>query len=169
MIHIYTGDGKGKSTAALGLALRACGQGWRVLIIQFLKCGNHSGELKISRSIPGLELICFGVPNWVHSETPSEEDLFKARMAFEKANEAVSGGRYDLVVLDEVNVALDFGLIPIEDAVQLLKKKPDSVELVLTGRNAHPKLIELADYVSEIHEMKHPYRKKISGREGIEY
>ncbi len=169
LVHVYTGDGKGKTTAAMGLVLRACGQGWRVLVIQFMKNRNGCGEQKIADCIPNFKLMRFGLPGLVKPGSPSDEDVREAENAFSEARDSVLSGRYDMVVLDELNVAVDYGLVPIEKVLQLVRSRPDSVELVLTGRNAHPGLIELADYASEIHELKHPYPQDTSAREGIEY
>jgi cob(I)alamin adenosyltransferase len=169
MVHVYTGDGKGKTTAALGLALRACGQGWRVRMIQFMKNRDGCGEQKIAKCIPNFELMRFGLACLVNPDKPSEEDMREAAKAFSAASETILSGRYDMVVLDELNVAVDLRLIPIEDVLRIVRGKPDSVELVLTGRNAHPDLIEMADYASEIRELKHPFKRNAAAREGIEY
>ncbi len=169
LIHVYTGDGKGKTTTAMGLALRACGQGWNVLMIQFMKGREGCGEVNICKSIPNFELIRYGLPDWVKPEAPTDDDKKMAGEAFQKASDAIFTGRYDMVILDELNVAVDFELLPLGDVVSLLKNKPDSVELVLTGRRAHPDLVAMADYVSEIREVKHPFREKIRAREGVDY
>jgi len=169
LIHVYTGNGKGKTTAALGLALRACGQGWNVLMIQFMKGKDGCGELNICKSIPNFELMRYGLPDWVRSQSPTDDDKKLAAEAFQKASDAILAGRYDMVILDELNVAVDFGLVPLGDVVSLLNRKPDSVELVLTGRRAHPDLVGMADYVSEIREVKHPFHESIQAREGVDY
>jgi cob(I)alamin adenosyltransferase len=169
LIHVYTGEGKGKTTAALGLALRACGQGWRILFIQFLKGREDCGELKLCDSIPGFKMVRRGLPALVDPASPSEEDRSEAAAAFQEAQDAVLNGKFDLVILDEVNVAVDYGLIPLGEVTALLERKPDSVELVLTGRNAHPKLVEAADYVSEIKDVKHPFRRNVTARRGVDF
>ncbi|MBN2028801.1 cob(I)yrinic acid a,c-diamide adenosyltransferase [bacterium] len=169
LVHIYTGAGKGKTTAALGLAIRACGHDWRTLIIQFMKCHSDYGEAKVINHIANIDLIQTGLPNFIQKGNPSDEDIRLAEEGLVKAQQAVQGGQYNLVILDEINVALDFGLIQLNDVIQLIQKKADSVELVLTGRNAHPELIKLADYVSEILNIKHPYHQGTKNRLGIEY
>ncbi len=169
LIHIYTGAGKGKTTAALGLAIRACGQGWRVLIIQFMKCNSDYGEVKVINQIPNIDLIQSGLPTFVQKNNPSEGDIHLAQEGLTKAQQVVESGKYDLVILDEVNVALDFGLIQLKDVIHLMKKKSEHVELVLTGRHAHPELVKLADYVSEILDIKHPYDQGMETRQGIEF
>ena len=169
LIHIYTGDGKGKTTTALGLVVRACGQGWRVCMVQFMKGREGCGEENLCASIPNFKLVRCGLPSPVCRLTPSSADRELAQNALRKAKEAIFSGQWDMVVLDEVNVALDFGLIPLGEVASLLQDKPKSVELVLTGRRAHPDLIALADYVSEISEIKHPFRNRVRARKGVEF
>ena len=169
LVQVYTGSGKGKTTASLGLALRACGHGWKVLMICFMKGGSDYGEVRISKKIPNFELIQSGLPTFVKKDAPSEEDIRLARQGFELAKKALKSKKYDLVILDEINVAVDYSLISLEDVLELVKNKPEDVELVLTGRHAHPRLVKIADLVSEILEIKHPYQEGIQAREGIEY
>ena len=169
LVHIYTGAGKGKTTAALGLAIRACGHHWRVLIIQFMKGDSGYGELQVIKNISNIELIQTGLPNFVQKGNPSEEDIRLAQEGILKSQQALVSGNYDLVILDEINVAIDFGLIQLNDVIHLVKSKPDNVELVLTGRNAHPELVKWADYVSEILNIKHPYQSGTQNRKGIEF
>ncbi len=169
LIQVYTGDGKGKTTAALGLALRAAGHGFKVYIIQFMKGWPHYGELKAVEFLPGVTLRQFGGPHFVDRNNPSPEDIRMAREALQEARRAMLSGDYDIVILDEINVALDFGLIPLEEVIALLEEKPEGVELVLTGRNAHPEIIRRAHLVTEMKEVKHPYREGISARKGIEF
>jgi cob(I)alamin adenosyltransferase len=168
-IQLYTGDGKGKTTAALGQALRACGHGWTVLVIQFMKGDIRYGEIVAAESVPGLTVEQYGLPTFVKKGDPGEEDLRLAREGMERAREAVLGNEYDMVVLDEINVAVDYGLVPLEDVLELLGSKPGPLELVLTGRYAHPDLIERADLVTEMREIKHHYQKGIQAREGVEF
>lgn len=169
LIHVYSGPGKGKTTASLGLALRACGHGWKVRMICFMKGDPNYGEVKISSSIPGFELIQSGLPTFVKKGQPSEEDLRLAREGFELAKKTMEEGRHDLLILDEINVAVDYGLIPLEEVVTLMENKPDRLELVLTGRYAHAEIQKRADLVSEILEIQHPYTRGIPGREGIDF
>lgn len=169
LIHVYTGTGKGKTTASLGLALRAVGHGWKVFMVQFMKGKGSYGEMSIANTLPGFTLIQAGLPTWVKRGNPSEEDLKAAKEGFDLAKKALTSGEYPLVILDEINVALDHGLFTVEEVVELIKSKAESTEMVLTGRYANEKIIELADYVSEIKQVKHPFQKGISAREGIEY
>ncbi len=169
MIHIYTGDGKGKTTAALGQALRACGHGWKVIMIQFMKGDIEYGEVKISQKIPNFELQQFGLPTFVEKGNPGSEDLQLAKNGFEFARKVIEEGEYNMVILDELNVAIDYGLIGIKEALKLLDCVPDDMVVIITGRYAHPEIIERADLVSEIGEIKHPYQKGILAKEGIDY
>lgn len=169
LVHIYTGAGKGKTTAALGLAIRACGQGWRVLIIQFMKCNSDCGEIKVINQISNIDLIQTGLPTFVQKGNPSARDISIAREGLVKAQQAVESGKYDLIILDEINIALHFDLIQLKDVIQLIEKKEEHVELVLTGRHAHPELVKLSDYVSEILDINHPYQQGVKMRRGIEY
>jgi cob(I)alamin adenosyltransferase len=166
-VQLYTGDGKGKTTAALGCALRAVGHGRRVYMVQFMKGDPNYGELKVK--IPRLKVVQSGLPTFVDRDNPSQEDRSLAEKGLELATKAIFSGKYDMVILDEVNVAVDFGLVPMDELVRVIRMRPDGVEVILTGRNAHEKLIDLADMVSEVKEIKHHYRKGIQAREGIEY
>ncbi len=169
LIHIYTGTGKGKTTSALGLAVRASGQGWRILIIQFMKCNSDSGEIKVINHIENIDVIQSGLPSFVKKGNLSEEDIRLAQEGLVKAQQAADSGKYDLIILDEVNVAIHFGLIQLKDVIYLMKNKSEHIELILTGRYAHPELVKLADYVSEILDIKHPYHQGMEMRQGIEF
>ena len=169
LVHIYTGAGKGKTTASLDMVLRACGHGWKVLMICFMKGDPNYGEVKISEKIPNFTLIQSGLPTFVKKGEPSPEDLRLAQDGFERAKKAVKKNEVDLLILDEINVAVDYGLIALEEVVELMHNKPDSMDLVLTGRYANPEIVKIADLVSEILEIKHPYQKGILGREGIDF
>jgi len=169
MIQVYTGNGKGKTTAALGLALRACGHGRRVVMIQFMKGDIEYGEVKIAPNIPGFELHQFGLPTFVDKGNPSDEDLRLAKEGFEFAKAAIENGDFDIVILDEIDVAVDFGLNPLDELLRLLDDVPADMEVVLTGRYAANEIIERADLVTEMREIKHPFQKGIYAREGIEY
>jgi cob(I)alamin adenosyltransferase len=169
VIEIYTGDGKGKTTAALGLALRAAGHNWRVLIVQFMKGDPEYGEVKAVRFVPGIELHQFGLKTFVKRGSPDEEDVRLANKGLKFAQAAIKGGGYQMVILDEVNVAIDYGLLSLSEVLQLVKECPKDVELVLTGRNAPPELIAAADLVSEVREIKHPFQKGVVNRVGIDH
>lgn len=168
-MQVYTGEGKGKTSAAFGLALRAAGRGFRVFVIQFIKGGFDYGELYIIKQLPNLELKAFGQGKFVTQIPPSEKDIALAKEAYALAKRVVESGEYDVVILDEVNVALHLELLSLEEVLNLVKTKPKNVELVLTGRNAPKEIIEIADLVTEMREVKHPYTKGVKPRKGIEY
>ncbi|ADT84588.1 cob(I)yrinic acid a,c-diamide adenosyltransferase [Thermococcus barophilus] len=167
LVHIYTGNGKGKTTAALGLALRMLGNGGRVIIIQFMKAPKVYGEYFMAEKC-GYVIESYGLPKFVHGE-PDEDDVQAAKRALERAKEVVKSGEWDLVVLDEICVALGFGMLDVEEVKELVKSKAPNTELVLTGRYCPEELFELADYVTEMREIKHPYQKGITARRGVEY
>lgn len=169
LVQVYTGNGKGKSTAAFGLALRAIGRGLKVYIIQFIKGGFEYGELYIVDKLPNLTLRAFGRGKFVTEKPPAKVDVQFAEEALALAERTVKSGEYDIVILDEVNVALNLKLIKIEKVVGLITNKPKHVELVLTGRYAPNEIIEAADLVTEMREVKHPYNKGFKARKGIEY
>lgn len=166
-IQVYTGDGKGKTTAALGLAARALGRGLKVAIIQFMKKGEDYGEYAFLSS--HLTMLQFGSGRFVDPDNPSDEDISLAENGFEKAAELIFSGVYDVVILDEIITAAHFGLINEEKLMKLMKGKPENVELVLTGRGAGKRLIEEADLVTEMKEIKHYYKKNVIARKGIEF
>lgn len=168
-VQVYTGDGKGKTTAALGQALRAVGHGRKVIVIQFMKGQINYGELKAAENIPGLKIEQYGLPTFVERGNPSKEDKELARKGIERAKEVIRGAKYDIVILDEINVAVEYGLVGLSELLGLIKAKPPGLELVLTGRYAAKEIIELADLVTEMKEIKHHYQKGIQAREGIEY
>ncbi len=169
LVQVYTGDGKGKTSAAFGSALRAIGRGLKVYVIQFIKGGFDYGELYIVEKIPNLKLAAFGRGRFVTEVSPHEEDVKLAREAFELAEKVVQSGEYDMVILDEINVALNLKLVKVNEALQLIKSKPKHVELILTGRYAPQKIIEIADLVTEMKEIKHPFTQGVKPRKGIEY
>jgi cob(I)alamin adenosyltransferase len=169
LVQVYTGNGKGKTSAAFGLALRAIGRGLEVYIIQFIKGGFDYGELYIADKLPGLKLKAFGRGKFVSEKEPDKEDVDLAEEALRTAEEAVKSHEYDVIVLDEVNVALNLRLIKTERVLQLIREKPIQTELVLTGRKAPKEIIEAADLVTEMTEVKHPYHSGFRARKGIEY
>ena len=169
LIQVYTGDGKGKTTCALGLALRAVGQGFKVYLVQFMK-GRDTGEARAAAKLsPDLTLRYFGRPGLVNLKAPAREDLDLVQEAWDLAREIIASGDWDLVVLDEINLALAYGLIPLEEALQVLRRRPAWVEVVLTGRQAPPELVEMADLVTEMRPIKHYYTAGVQARRGIEW
>jgi len=168
-VQVYTGEGKGKTTAALGLALRACGHGLKVLMIQFMKGSKNYGEVIISSEIPGFTLIQSGLPTFVEKGNPSEEDLRLAREGMELARKAVADAACDMLILDEINVAVDYGLVETGEVLELVNKRPPEMEMVLTGRYAPEEFLEIADLVTEMKEVRHHYQKGLQMREGIEF
>jgi len=169
VLEVYTGEGKGKTTAALGLALRATGHGWNVLMIQFMKGSPDYGEITAAKGVKGLTVVQTGLPTFVEKGNPSAEDLAEAARGLKLAREALGSGCYRLIVLDEINVAVDYGLVKLDDALALIDACPEDVELVFTGRSAKTAVLERADLVSEVKEVKHPYQKGLVNRVGIDY
>jgi len=189
LVQVYTGTGKGKTTAALGLAYRAMGHDFKVCMIQFLKGNSYCGELFTSQRLkPFIDFYQFGRDcpysslirqgfkvcqgcheNCFEISLDDAESKELVQMAYDFAKKAVNSGEYDLVILDEINNALHAGFLTVEKVLALMKNKPGFVELVLTGRGMPPEILEAADLVSEIKMVKHPYEKGIKGRRGIEY
>jgi len=166
-VQVYTGDGKGKTTAALGLALRASGHGLHTYIGQFMK-GQRYGELEALRDHPFITLEQYGDPRCIRREEVTPQHMEEAHKGLQRAREVMLSGDYDLVVLDEVNVAIWFGLLTAEEVLDLLDDKPEQVEVVLTGRRAPQILIDRADLVTEMREVKHYYQQGVIARLGIE-
>ena len=170
-VQVYTGDGKGKTTAALGLALRATGHGMRTYIGQFMK-GQHYGELDALRDHPLITVEQYGDVRCIRREEVTPEHVAQARRGLERARQAMlglsPGGRYDVVVLDEVNVSIWFGLLMVEEVLAFLDERPAHVEVILTGRRAPQELIERADLVTEMRQVKHYYQQGVAARKGIE-
>lgn len=167
LVQIYTGDGKGKTTAALGLALRAAGWGYRTFIGQFMK-GVDYGELRsVQLLAPYVTIEQFGRPSFVHEPRP--EDRALAQKGLQRCGEVLAGGDYHIVILDEICVALHFRLVTVDEVLALVAQRPAQVELVLTGRRAPQELVERADLVTEMVAVKHPYERGISARKGIEF
>src|SRR3989338_8937830 len=170
LIIVHTGPGKGKTTAALGLALRAVGSGLKVLMVQFIKGSWHYGELDAAKAFGDkfvLRPMGRGFVKLGGEIDP--EDKRAADEAWAFAREKIFSGEYDMIILDEINYAISYGLIPVEPVLDTLKKKRERVHVVLTGRTARPEIIELADLVTEMREVKHPYHKGIEAQRGIEY
>jgi cob(I)alamin adenosyltransferase len=163
-----TGPGKGKTTSAFGQALRAHGHGFTIAIVQFMK-GRIYGELDTLRSLPRVEVWQFGRVAFVDPKNLDPKDREFARQGMDKAWEIVRGGKHDLLILDEINVVADFGLIPVEEVLEQAKARPRWMDMIWTGRGAPAAMIEMADTVSEVREIKHHYRKGIESRAGMEY
>jgi len=174
LIQIYTGDGKGKTTAALGQTLRALGWGFKVCWIQFIKGNSNIGEIKFSKKLPAnlkkkltfkqfykTKNYAIGKPKNVHKVT--------SQKAWEFAKNIIKASKYNLIILDELNNAIDYNLVDIEDVIAVFKGKPKNLEVVVTGRDAHPKLIKIADLVTDMRKKKHPFDKGLIARKGIEY
>ena len=171
LVQVYTGDGKGKTTAAFGQALRALGRGLKVVVIQFLK-SNESGEvLYIRNNIPGMELHRFNSQEkFIRSMNNKELDQLKKETisGFEFAGKIIAGNKCDVLILDECLGAVNNGFITVPELINLIKSKPDTMEIVLTGRDASTELIEAADLVTEMKKIKHPFNEGIAARTGIE-
>jgi cob(I)alamin adenosyltransferase len=193
LVQVYTGDGKGKTTASLGLALRAIGHNYSVYIIQFLKGGDTGEMFSIQKYLPNMTLVQFGkdalrekqmkivsfkdkekiendlTENHFYKFLPDSEETEPSRLGLEHAKKIISSGRYNVVILDEINCALAKGMIPTKEVIELIKNKPKHVEIVLTGRDAPEELKSAADLVSNIKRVKHPFDKGVLARKGIEY
>ena len=166
-VQIYTGDGKGKTTAAIGMALRAAGAGLKVFIAQFVKSGKYSEIVGLEKFADVITCRQYGSGCWLRGE-PGEEDIRLARSGLQEVRETIQAGKHDLVILDEANITTHFGLITVDDLLELIDIKPPGVELVFTGRKADPRLIDRADLVTEMREVKHYYQKGVEARPGIE-
>lgn len=169
IVYVITGNGKGKTTAALGQALRALGHGKKILMIQFMKGRKYGEVLAAEQFLPDFTIVRSGLDSFVMRDNPAPVDVELARQGLKLAGEALASGKYDMVILDEVNVALDFKLIPLADVLEMIRTKPPSVDLILTGRYAPPDVVEVADTVSEIGEIKHHYTQGVKERPGMEY
>ena len=167
-IHVYTGDGKGKTTAAIGLGIRAAGAGFKVHMIQFMK-GRRYSELDGLEKIDNFTVSQHGRDEFVNKENPEQIDIDLAQEGFSKAKELMKKDKYDMIILDEINVAVDFNLISLEDVLKLIDEKPEKLELVLTGRYANPEFVKIADYASEVLEIKHPYHEGVEARKGVDF
>jgi len=172
LVHIYTGNGKGKTTAAIGLGIRACGRGLKVFMAQFLK-GMKTGEIMTLKKLEPDFTLYRGASTNKFTWDMDDDEFIKAREAqqdvFNCALEAARSGKWNLIILDEIMAAISAGFVNLEDVKEFVRNKPGMLEIVMTGRNAPPELVELADYVSEINEVKHPMKNGIPARKGIEF
>ena len=169
MIQIYTGNGKGKTTAALGMALRSVGHGKRVIMIQFMKGQIKYGELKAARILKKLIIEQYGRKEFVDRDRPAAIDRELAQRGLARAWQVLKNRQYSIIILDEINVAVDYGLVPAAEVIRLMRKTPKGIELVLTGRYMPPEFVRYADLVSEIVEVKHHFSGGVQARRGIEY
>ena len=169
LVQVFTGDGKGKTSAALGIVLRALGHGLRVYIAYFMKGDYPYGEHHILSGLPNVDMASFGGSGFIDPANIKPEEIEQAKQALAAAREAILSGNYDVVVLDEVNLAAAWKLVELDEVVRLINDKLPNVELILTGRQADAKLIKLADLVTEMLKIKHPYDKGVAARRGIEY
>jgi cob(I)alamin adenosyltransferase len=169
LVQVFTGEGKGKTSAALGTVLRAVGHGLRIYISFFMKANHPSGEFSVLSRLPGVTAVRSGTSGFTDPKNIKPEEREEAKKALAAAREAMLSGKYDLVVLDEINVAAAWQLIALEEVVRLIRGKPRNVELILTGRHADKEIIQLADLVTEMLNIKHPFEKGIAARKGIEF
>ena len=173
-IQVYTGNGKGKTTASLGLAMRALGRDWKVLIVMFTKGGNDYGELNTFRQFSpriseNLRIVLAGLDRVIYKANENEQDHKKIKRGWNIVKKAVKNDEYQLIIMDEANIAIDMGILDVDEVIDVLKSKPDEMEIVLTGRNAKPEIIEIAHLVSKIEPVKHYWDTGVVAREGIEY
>jgi cob(I)alamin adenosyltransferase len=169
LVLIFTGNGKGKTSAAMGVALRSLGHGKKVHIVYFMKGARLSGEQIALSKLPNVAFSKFGLQRFVDPNNVTPEDKEEAKKSLAAAREAVLSGNYDLVILDEINIAAAWKLVDVGAVVELIDKKPADVDIILTGRYADQKLIDRADLVTEMEEIKHPYTSGTSARKGIDY
>ncbi len=170
LVILHTGNGKGKTTAALGTAFRAMGHGWRVCMVQFIKGKWKPGEVRMANKLPPgqFEIIPMGEGFTWESENLAK-DRATAQRAWEIAKEKLLSGEYQLVILDEITYTITYKFLDLDDVIDTIRGRPSNVNVIMTGRGAHPAMVELADLVSEVHEVKHPYRQGILAQVGIEY
>ncbi len=168
LVQVYTGNGKGKTTASLGLAFRAMGRGLEVLMVQFLKPAEDYGEHIMARECERFTILPMGLTHMV-GDTPSPEDIAAGEAALAEARRRMGSGDYDLIILDECNVAMSKGLISPQAVIAMLEERPPGTEVVLTGRDAPDEIVEYADLVTEMRLIKHPFDRRIGARKGIEY
>jgi cob(I)alamin adenosyltransferase len=169
---VYTGKGKGKTTAALGLALRATGYDKKICMIQFIKGSWHYGEMDSTKKLePGFEMVAVGkgFVGIMDDKSPKEDHEKVAKEAIKISSEKIHSGKYDIIILDEINYAVNLNLISVDDVLNLIKTKPQDIDLVLTGNYAKEEVIEIADLVTEMKEIKHPFQKGIKAKKGIDF
>ena len=172
LVIVYTGKGKGKTTAALGLALRATGYDKKICMIQFIKGSWHYGEMDSTKKLePGFEMVAIGkgFVGIIDDKSPKEDHEKVAKEAIRISNEKIQSEKYDIVILDEINYAVNLNLISVDDVLKLIKSKPGNTDLVLTGNYAKEEVIEIADLVTEMKEIKHPFQKGIKAKKGIDF
>jgi len=169
LVQVFTGNGKGKTTAALGTVIRSLGHGLRVCIIFFMKTDHDYGEYNTLSRLDNVDISSYGTRKLIDPANIRPEEKEQAEKGLEAARRAILSGDYDLVVLDEVNVAASFGLIEADEVIKLIEDKPPDVELILTGRGADDRIVGMADLVTEMVEVKHPFNMGIKARKGIEY
>jgi len=167
-IHVYTGSGKGKTTAAIGLGIRASGANNKIIMIQFMK-GRKYSELITIDNIKNFDYIQYGRDEFVSKENPEKIDIDLAKKGFEHAKKIIKEKKYDMLILDEINVAVDFNLIKVDEVLKIMNDKPENMELVLTGRYANTEFVKNADIVTEMLEIKHPYQNGLEARKGIDF
>lgn len=168
LVHVYTGIGKGKTTASLGLAFRASGSGLKVLMVQFLKPSEEYGEQIAAKRFDGFDIVSMGIDHMV-SDVTREEDIRLAKEALDYLSAVLKSGEYDLIIADEINVAMSWNLLTPEEVIKVLEDRKENTEVVLTGRGAPDAIVEYADLVTEMTMVKHPFDKGIGARRGIEY
>jgi cob(I)alamin adenosyltransferase len=168
-VHVLTGPGKGKTTAAFGLSLRAAGHGLRVCVVQFMKTGMTTGESIAAKQLKSIEIAQFGTGKFVDPKRITKADRRCAEDAMAYTKKVLEGGKCDLVILDEVNLAVSFGLVDPADVIEMLSGRKKGIEVILSGRNAPQEFVDLADYVSYIDNRKHPFESGTKARKGIEW
>jgi cob(I)alamin adenosyltransferase len=169
LMQVYTGEGKGKTTAALGMAMRAWGHGMRVCVIQFMKRGEEYGEVEALRRMGGIELYQFGADHLIFKGKHCKEDMEMAERGLRMAMDVLRSDDFDMVILDEINVAMDFGLITTNEVLGVVRSRVSGVEVVLTGRNAPAEIMAEADLVTIMKMQKHPYESGVMARKGVEF
>lgn len=170
LISIFTGDGKGKTTAAIGTAIRAAGHGFRVFIAFFAKGDEYyRGEANALSRLPNITVTSCQRKGWIDKGNITADDIELAKSILAAAREAMLSGDYNLIILDEINIATNYGLVNLEDVIEFINDKPRNVELILTGRYAKPELVQMADLVTEMNVVKHPFNKGIKAHRGIDY
>ena len=169
LVQIFAGDGRGKTSAAVGTAIRAAGYGLKVFVVFFMKASQSLGEYKVLTDLPNVKWEAYGRPSFLKLSEAKQEDKELAEKALKAAENAINSGDYDMVVLDEINNAVSYNIVDVEDVKKLVKNKPQEVELILTGRFGNTELYQMADMITELKSIKHPFDKGISARKGIDF